>query len=90
MTNSVKINGQSYLLDELSDTAKSMLRNLNVAEARLEQLRQDAAMVQLARDTYGDGLLKNLPAQNAADAKVAPKSKPVKIDKVPVKGKAVH
>ena len=90
MTNSVKINGQSYLLDELSDTAKSMLRNLNVAEARLEQLRQDATMVQLARDTYGDGLLKNLPAQNAADAKATPKSKPVKIDKVPVKGKAVH
>ena len=90
MTNSVKINGQSYLLDELSDTAKSMLRNLNIAEARLEQLRQDATMVQLARDTYGDGLLKNLPAQNAADAKAAPKSKQVKIDKAPVKGKAVH
>ena len=93
MTDSVKINGQSYLLDELSETAKSMLRNLNVAEARLEQLRQDAAMVQLARDTYGDGLLKNLPAQatNAnADAKAAPKARPVKLDKAPAKAKAVH
>lgn len=90
MTDSVKINGQSYLLDELSETAKSMLRNLNVAEARLEQLRQDAAMVQLARDTYGDGLLKNLPAQAAVPTKAVPQSKPVKIDKALVKGKAIH
>jgi hypothetical protein len=92
MTNSVKINGQSYLLDELSDTAKSMLRNFNVAEARLAQLRQDAAMVQLARDTYGDSLLKNLPAQPAglAAATNAPKARPVKADKAPAKAKAVH
>lgn len=84
MTNSVKINGQSYPLDQLSDTAKSMLRNFNIAQARLEQLRQDTAMVQLARDTYGDSLLKNLPAQAAADAK------PAKLDKAPAKAKAVH
>ena len=91
MTNSVKINGQSYPLDQLSDTAKTMLRNFNIAEARLEQLRQDAAMVQLARDAYGSNLLKNLPAQAAdADAKAAPKAKPAKLDKAPAKAKAVH
>lgn len=90
MTNSVKINGDEYLLADLSDTAQSMLRNFNVAEARLGQLRQETAMVQLARDTYGDSLLKNLPAQDIAQAKAAPKPKPVKTDKAPAKAKTVY
>lgn len=68
MSNSVKINGKDYLLADLSDSAQSFLRNFNIAEARLNQLRQDATMVQLARDAYGEGLLKNLPAQGAAPA----------------------
>lgn len=66
MSNSVKINGKDYLLADLSELAQSLLRNFNIAEARLGQLRQDAAMLQLARDAYGEGLLKNLPPQGAA------------------------
>ena len=73
MTKTVKINGKEYADAELSEVAKNMVRNINIAEAKLRQLKIEASIVQTAIDSYGKNLLANLPGQETA----APQDKPV-------------
>lgn len=61
MTKTVKINGKEYLLSDFNAAAKSLMRNIEVADAKLRQLKQEAAMVSIARDVYGKSLVENLP-----------------------------
>lgn len=68
MTSTIKINGKEYQLADLSKTAKEMLRNMEAAEGRLRQLKQEAAMISVAREVYGKTLLENLPQQSKAVA----------------------
>jgi hypothetical protein len=61
MSSTVKIDGKDHDFDALSDLAKQMYRNVRTADARLAQLRQEAGMIQLARDVYAKTLAENLP-----------------------------
>lgn len=61
MPNLVKIDGQEYDFDALSDVAKQMYRSLRAADGKLNQLRQEGAMIQMARDVYAKTLAENLP-----------------------------
>jgi hypothetical protein len=61
MAQTVKINGQEFNLADLSDTAKKLLANIRLAEARLNQLKQEASLVDTARKAYAQALMKNLP-----------------------------
>ena len=62
-TKPIKINGKSYELADLSDTARTLLGNLRVADRKLEALKQEIALVTVARDTYGKALRASLPGQ---------------------------
>ena len=72
MANKIKIDGNEYVIDDLSDVAKKMLQHVRMADAKLEQLKQEGAMIKLARDVYAKTLHENLPRQDKA-AKAAPK-----------------
>jgi len=61
MAKIVTISGRDYDFDTLSDTAQKMAVNVLAADTRLEQLRADIAMIQLARDVYAKTLVENLP-----------------------------
>lgn len=61
MTKIVTISGTDFDFDALSSTAKALVANVTAADTRLEQLRADIAMIQLARDVYVKTLLENLP-----------------------------
>ncbi len=61
MNDTVKINGSEYPLASLGKTAREMLRNIEAADTRLKQLKQDAAMVSVARQVYAKTLIENLP-----------------------------
>jgi len=70
----VTINGQSYRIADLSDTAKTLLGNIKVADRKLADLQQEIALVTVARDTYGKALLANLPGQAPAPPDPPPAS----------------
>lgn len=57
----VSINGTRYNLSELSENARIQLNNLRIAEQEIARLRQQAAMIETARDTYARALSKALP-----------------------------
>ena len=65
MARIVTISGKDYDFDSLNDTAQKMATSVAAADARLEQLRADIAMVQLARDVYAKTLVENLPRGDA-------------------------
>jgi len=61
MAKIVNISGKDYDFDTLSETAQKMIGNVSAADARLEQLRTEMSMIQLARDVYAKTLVENLP-----------------------------
>ena len=61
MVQIVTISGRDYDFDVLSETARTMVANVTAADARLQQLRAEIAMIQLARDVYAKTLVENLP-----------------------------
>lgn len=66
MAKIVNISGKDYDFDTLNKTAQQMVANVSAADARLEQLRAELAMIQLARDVYAKTLVENLPQGKAA------------------------
>ena len=71
MAKIVTISGADYDFDSLNQTAQKMAANVAAADVRLEQLRADIAMVQLARDVYAKTLLENLPRVPGSAAALA-------------------
>lgn len=71
MAKIVTISGTDYDFDALNDTAQKMATHVAAADARLEQLRADIAMVQLARDVYAKTLVENLPRLPGSAAALA-------------------
>lgn len=67
MAKIVTISGKDFDFDSLNDTAQKMVGNVATADARMEQLRADIAMLQLARDVYAQTLVDNLPQAGAPD-----------------------
>ena len=74
MAKIVTISGTDYDFDALNETAQKMVAHVAAADARLEQLRADIAMVQLARDVYAKTLVESLPK---GDGMAAPGPVPV-------------
>lgn len=61
MSETIKIDNIDYNVDDLSDEAKAQLVNLRLTDAKLEQLKQDAAIMQTARNAYANALKAALP-----------------------------
>jgi BMFP domain-containing protein YqiC len=68
----ITINNKAYNLVDLSDTAKQQLTNIQVVDAELAKLQQQAAIYQTARHAYLQALV------NEVEAKPAPKKRAVK------------
>lgn len=60
MAKIVTISGKDYDLDSLNETAQKMVANVAAADQRLEQLRSETSMIQLARDVCAKTLVENL------------------------------
>ena len=52
MTETIKVNGKDYRLDELSDEAIGLVRNIRVCESELQRHEAQMAIVKTARATY--------------------------------------
>ncbi len=57
----VTIDGKEYLLDSLSDDAKNQLGALNMVDRKIADLQQESAILQTARNAYGQALAAALP-----------------------------
>ena len=57
----VKIDGKDYDTDTMSQEARDNLKNLNLCEQRLNEIKRDAAIIQTARNTYAAALKAALP-----------------------------
>jgi len=56
----IKIDGQDYALESLSNKAKTQLRNLQVADTEIRRLNAQLAITRTARSTYADALKSEL------------------------------
>ncbi len=59
---SVTIDGKDYDADALSDSAKAQLLSLQAVDRRIENLQEELAILQTARNAYGSALKAELPA----------------------------
>ena len=57
----LKINGREYATADFNDTARSMLRNIAITDEKIRSLKQELALFQVARETFGTALLAHLP-----------------------------
>jgi hypothetical protein len=76
----IKINGRTYDLDALNPTAKTMLGNLRSIDRKLAELKQEIALLQIARESCGKTLLANLPEPADGDAPAAEPSPQVTLN----------
>ena len=61
---SLTLNGIQYLIDDLSDQAKSQLVNLQATDAEINRLQVKLAIVQTARNAYQQALIAALPVKS--------------------------
>ncbi len=61
---SLTFNGVQYLIDDLSEESKSKLVNVQAAEAELNRLQVQLAIVQTARNAYQQALIASLPVKS--------------------------
>ena len=61
---SLTFNGVQYLIDDLSEESKSQLVNVQAAEAELNRLQVQLAIVQTARNAYQQALIASLPVKS--------------------------
>ena len=50
------INDKEYDVDDLSETAKSQIVNIQVVDGEIARLKQQLAIMQTARNAYGKAL----------------------------------
>jgi hypothetical protein len=60
MARTLTLNGKEYNIDELSDEAKQLANNVVFADAKLNQLQNEAAVIQTGRSAYVQALTKLL------------------------------
>lgn len=60
--NTITINGQTYVVDQLGEDARSQLLNLQVVDQEIKRLNVQLSIAQTARNAYGSALLAALPA----------------------------
>ena len=56
MAETIKVNGKDYRLDELSDEAMKLVRNIRVCESELQRHEAQMAIIKTARVTYSRAL----------------------------------
>lgn len=56
----VTIDGTEYETDDMSEDARRQLGNVATADRKLEELKNETAMVQTARNAYAQNLAKLL------------------------------
>lgn len=56
----VTIDGTEYETDDMPDDAKRQLTNVATCDRKLEELRNETAMIQTARNTYARSLAEML------------------------------
>lgn len=56
MGDTIKVNGKDYRLDELSDEAMALVRNIRVCESELQRHEAQMAIIKTARATYSRAL----------------------------------
>ena len=56
MAETIKVNGKDYRLDELSDEAMALVRNIRVCESELQRHEAQMAIIKTARVTYSRAL----------------------------------
>jgi len=59
----VTIDGKEYDSDKLSDATKTQLMNLSFVDSELRRLQAQAAVLETARQVYGNALRDSLGAQ---------------------------
>lgn len=65
----IKIDNKEYKLEDLSDEVKAKIASLQVADQKINQLNQELALVQTARNAYSNVVGSNLPKPAKADKK---------------------
>lgn len=56
----VTIDGKEYETDDMNEDARRQLQNVATCDRKLEDLKNEAAMIQTARNTYAQSLGKML------------------------------
>lgn len=69
----ININGTSYASEKLSDAAKQQAINIQVVDAELSRLQQQAAIAQTARNAYVAALLDAVKGKADTAAEEKPK-----------------
>ena len=59
----VTIDGTEYETDDMSEDARRQLTNVATCDRRLEELRNQTAITQTARNTYAQNLAKQLAGE---------------------------
>lgn len=57
----VTIDGNEYVVDELSESARNQVVNLRVTDQEIARLQQQLAIAQTARTAYANALQQELP-----------------------------
>ena len=71
MAQTLTLNGKEYNIDDLSDEAKNIANNIVFADAKLNQLRNEAALIQTARNAYVQALTNEIEKKPAKEAEAS-------------------
>ena len=64
----VTIDGKEYETDDMAEDARRQLQNVAYCDHKLEDLRNETAVVQTARNTYAQGLSRMLNGEGDSDS----------------------
>jgi len=70
-TQTISVDGVAYPIADLSPTAIQIVKNLQVIEGKIQQVKQDELIFQTAKNTFVQALKANLPEQKDT-AEIAP------------------
>ena len=58
---SININGREFNIDDLSDSAKAQIANIQLVDQKINSIQQEIAILQTARNAYTAALQAELP-----------------------------
>jgi len=59
----IKINDKEYSVEELNETAKAQIVNIQAVDAKIKSLSSEIAMLNAAKEYYTAVLMQNLPKE---------------------------
>jgi hypothetical protein len=60
MSKKIKLDGEEYLLEDLSDQAQAALKSLQFVTTKVQELTNMQALLQRAKNSYVDSLKKEM------------------------------